>query len=125
MERTLLLVDDDEAIGTALNRLLRQEGYKILCAHSGQEGLEMLARNEVHVIVSDQRMPGMTGVEFLSRAKELFPNTVRIILSGFADSDALENAVGAAPLLRKPFRPIELAAAVRSVLDGCGLSAAR
>ena len=93
MERTLLLVDDEEAIGTALNRLLRQEGYKILCAHSGQEGLEMLAQNDVHVIVSDQRMPGMTGVEFLSRAKELFPNTVRIILSGFADISSVTEAI--------------------------------
>lgn len=93
MERTLLLVDDEEAIGMALNRLLRQEGYKILCAHSGEEGLEMLARNDVHVIVSDQRMPGMTGVEFLTRAKELFPNTVRIILSGFADISAVTEAI--------------------------------
>ena len=83
MERTLLLVDDEEAIGTALNRLLRQEGYKVLCANSGQEGLEMLARNDVQVIVSDQRMPGMTGVEFLSRAKELFPNTVFLSFSGY------------------------------------------
>jgi diguanylate cyclase (GGDEF)-like protein len=92
-ERTLLLVDDDEQIGTALNRLLRQEGYHILCARSGEEGLLLLAKNEVHVIVSDQRMPGMTGVEFLSRAKELSPNTVRIILSGFADLSAVTDAV--------------------------------
>lgn len=92
-ERTLLLVDDDEQIGTALNRLLRHEGYNILCARSGDEGLLLLAQNEVHVIVSDQRMPGMTGVEFLSRAKELSPNTVRIILSGFADLSSVTDAI--------------------------------
>jgi len=93
MERTLLLVDDDEDIGAALQRLLRKEGYQILCASSGQEGLELLARNEVQVIVSDQRMPGMTGVEFLSRAKELYPKTVRLILSGYADLSSVTDAI--------------------------------
>jgi diguanylate cyclase (GGDEF)-like protein len=92
-ERTLLLVDDDADIGAALNRLLRQEGYKILCARSGREGLELLARNEVHVIVSDQRMPEMTGVEFLSRVKDLYPKTVRIILSGYADLSSVTDAI--------------------------------
>lgn len=93
MERTLLLVDDDEEIGAALTRLLRQDGYKILCARSGQEGLELLAQHEVNVIVSDQRMPGMVGVEFLSRAKELYPKTVRIILSGYADLSSVTDAI--------------------------------
>ena len=93
MERTLLLVDDDEDIGAALIRLLRLEGYNILCARSGQEGLELLARNEVQVIVSDQRMPEMTGVEFLSRVKELYPKTVRIILSGYADLNSVTEAI--------------------------------
>lgn len=91
--RTLLLVDDDEDVGAALRRLLRQDGYKILCARSGQEGLELLAQHEVNVIVSDQRMPGMTGVEFLSRAKELYPKTVRIILSGYADLSSVTDAI--------------------------------
>ena len=93
MERTLLLVDDDEEIGAALKRLLRLDGYNILCARSGQEGLDLLARNQVQVIVSDQRMPEMSGVEFLSRAKELFPKTVRIILSGYADIDSVTDAI--------------------------------
>jgi diguanylate cyclase (GGDEF)-like protein len=93
MERTLLLVDDDAAIGAAIKRLLRQEGYKILSAHSGQEGLEILARNEVHVILSDQRMPEMTGVEFLSRVKDLYPKTVRLILSGYADLSSVTDAI--------------------------------
>ncbi len=93
MERTLLLVDDDEEIGAALTRLLRQDGYKILRARGGQEGLELLAQHEVNVIVSDQRMPGMLGVEFLSRAKELYPKTVRIILSGYADLSSVTDAI--------------------------------
>lgn len=93
MERTLLLVDDDQEIGAALSRLLRHDGYKILCARSGPEGLELLAKHEVHVIVSDQRMPGMSGVDFLSRAKELYPKTVRIILSGYADLSSVTDAI--------------------------------
>jgi diguanylate cyclase (GGDEF)-like protein len=93
MERTLLLVDDEEGIGAALSRLLRPDGYKILRAHSGQEGLELLAQHKVHVIVSDQRMPEMSGVEFLRRVKELYPNTVRLILSGYADLDSVTDAI--------------------------------
>ena len=93
MERTLLLVDDEEEVGAALERLLRRDGYRILRATSGQEGLAILAQNEVGVIISDQRMPGMTGVEFLTQVKELYPQTIRIILSGYADLDSVTAAI--------------------------------
>jgi FixJ family two-component response regulator len=92
-ERTLLLVDDEESILMALKRLLRREGYRILCGKSGAEGLDLLAKNDVDVVISDQRMPSMTGEEFLRRAKELYPNTVRMVLSGFADMDSITNAI--------------------------------
>ena len=93
MERTLLLVDDEEDIGAALTRLLRPYGYKILRAKSGQEGLALLTQNEVGVVVSDQRMPVMTGVEFLTQVRELYPDTVRIVLSGYADLDSVTEAI--------------------------------
>lgn len=93
MERTLLLVDDEEDIGAALARLLRPYGYRILRAKSGPEGLALLARNEAGVVVSDQCMPEMSGVEFLTRVRELYPNTVRIVLSGFADLDTVTEAI--------------------------------
>jgi diguanylate cyclase (GGDEF)-like protein len=92
-ERTLLLVDDEESIVSALKRLLRREGYRILSANSGAEGLELLAKNDVDVIVSDQRMPHMTGEEFLRLAKELYPDTVRLVLSGYADMQSIANAI--------------------------------
>jgi EAL domain-containing protein (putative c-di-GMP-specific phosphodiesterase class I)/FixJ family two-component response regulator len=92
-ERTLLLVDDEESILSALRRLLRREDYRILCGCSGAEGLELLAKNDVDVVVSDQRMPGMTGEEFLRRTKELHPHTVRMVLSGFADMDSITSAI--------------------------------
>lgn len=91
--RTLLLVDDEESILSALKRLLRREGYRILSANSGSEGLELLAKNDVDVIVSDQRMPNMTGEEFLRLAKELYPDTVRMVLSGYADMQSITNAI--------------------------------
>jgi len=91
--QTLLLVDDEESIVLALRRLLRREGYRILSANSGAEGLELLAKNDVDVIISDQRMPNMTGEEFLYLAKELYPETVRLVLSGYADMQSIANAI--------------------------------
>jgi len=93
MQRTLLLVDDEPNILSSLARLLRKEGYRIFTANGGQEGLELLDREPIDVIVSDQRMPQMTGVEFLSQVKERFPNTVRIVLSGYADFAAVTEAI--------------------------------
>ncbi len=91
--RTLLLVDDEVNIVAAVKRLLRRGNYTILTANSGQEGLEVLAKHEVDVIVSDQRMPGMTGVEFLRIAKGLYPDTVRIVLSGYTELQSVTDAV--------------------------------
>jgi PAS domain S-box-containing protein/diguanylate cyclase (GGDEF)-like protein len=90
---TLLLVDDEENITSALRRLLRRDGYRIVTACSGEDGLRRLAEHDVDVIVSDQRMPGMTGVEFLNRAKVLYPHTVRIVLSGYTELQSIIDAV--------------------------------
>lgn len=91
--RTLLLVDDEDNILAALKRLLRRDGYRILTATSAAEGLKRLAEEEVDVIVSDQRMPGMTGVEFLHRAKDLYPETLRMVLSGYTELQSIIDAV--------------------------------
>lgn len=90
---TLLLVDDEQNVLNALRRLLRREGYRILTAGSGTEALELLALQPVQVIVSDQRMPGMSGVEFLSKVKELYPETVRMSLSGYSDISTVTDAI--------------------------------
>lgn len=91
--RTLLLVDDEEHILSALRRVFRRDGYKVLTATSGEQALSLLATTEVDVIVSDQRMPGMAGVDFLRRAKELWPDTIRMTLSGFTDLQTIIDAV--------------------------------
>ncbi len=92
-ERTLLLVDDEENVLRALKRLCRRDGYRILTAGGGKEGLELLQENRVGVIVSDQRMPEMSGVEFLSKVKELYPETVRIMLSGYTELGSVTDAI--------------------------------
>lgn len=92
-QRTLLLVDDEANILAALKRLLRRDGYQILTAEGGEQGLRQLAEQPVDVIVSDQRMPGMSGVEFLRRAKTLYPDTVRLTLSGFTELQSIIDAV--------------------------------
>ena len=91
--QTVLLVDDEQNILSALKRLLRLDNYHVLTANSGPEGLEVLAQNPVDVIVSDQRMPGMIGADFLRRAKELYPATVRIMLSGYTELQSVTDAV--------------------------------
>ena len=91
--RTLLVVDDEASILSALKRVLRRESYCTLTAGSGAEGLAMLAAHEVDVIISDQRMPGMTGVEFLRKAKERHPATVRMVLSGYTDLQSVTDAI--------------------------------
>lgn len=103
--RTLLLVDDEENILNALRRLLRRDGYHILTAGGGAEGLRKLAENTVDVIVSDQRMPNMTGVEFLRRAKELYPDSVRLCLSGYTELQSITDAVNEGAVYRFLTKP--------------------
>lgn len=105
--RTLLLVDDEQNILSALKRLLRRDGYQILTANSGQEGLELLAGNQVDVILSDQRMPGMNGVEFLRTAKGTYPDTVRIVLSGYTELQSVTDAINEGAVYRFLTKPWE------------------
>lgn len=91
--RTLLLVDDEESILSSLKRVFRRDGYQIFTATSGARGLALLAEQPVDVIVSDQRMPGMTGIEFLREAKRQYPRTVRMTLSGYTDLQSIIEAV--------------------------------
>lgn len=104
-ERTLLLVDDEPDILHSLQRLLRRNGYRILTASSAAEGLELLAMNNVQVIVSDQRMPMMTGAEFLGRVKVLYPETIRIVLSGYTELNALTDAINRGAIYKFVTKP--------------------
>ncbi len=91
--RTLLILDDEDNIRRSLTRLLRRDGYQILVAANAAEAFELLATHRVQVILSDQRMPGMSGTEFLSQVKEMYPDTIRMVLSGFTDLASVTEAI--------------------------------
>lgn len=107
MERTLLLVDDEQNILSALTRLFRRDGYRVLTANGGAEGLALLAENKVGVILSDQRMPEMSGSEFLSQVTALYPDTVRIMLSGYTDLASVTDAINRGAIYKFLTKPWE------------------
>jgi diguanylate cyclase (GGDEF)-like protein/PAS domain S-box-containing protein len=114
--RTLLLVDDEPGILSSLKRLFRRDGYTLLTAESGMEALELLASNDVGVVISDARMPQMSGGEFLGKVRELYPDIVRMMLSGYTDLKSVTNAVNRGELfsfLTKPWDDAELLETVR------------
>src|SRR2546421_10447496 len=88
MKHKILIVDDELANLRLLERLF-QRSHQVVVATSGAEALKMLERHDIALIISDQRMPGMTGIEFLKRAAEIRPKTVRIILTGYTDINDL------------------------------------
>ena len=106
-QRTLLLLDDEENILTSLTRLLRRDGYKILKATNAAAALDLLAQNPVGVIISDQRMPEMSGVEFLRRVKQIYPDTVRMVLSGYTDLKSVTDAINEGAVYKFLTKPWE------------------
>ncbi len=92
MEQTLLIVDDEENILRSLKRLLHSDGYRILTANRGKEALELIEKHKVAVIVSDQRMPEMSGIELINKAKELHPDLVCLLLSGYTEHRFVQDA---------------------------------
>lgn len=104
---TLLLVDDEPNILRALTRVLRRDGYRILTAGGAHEALDKLAANKVQVIISDQRMPDMSGTELLSKVKEMYPDTVRIVLSGYTELQTVTDAINRGAIYRFLTKPWE------------------
>lgn len=119
---TLLLVDDEASILKSLQRLFRKQQYRIVTAENGQEALDKMdnVSESISLIISDQRMPGMTGAQFLERAVEKAPDALRFILTGFADMDAIIDAVNKGKIHRyitKPWNDNELLDQVRDALS--------
>jgi diguanylate cyclase (GGDEF)-like protein/PAS domain S-box-containing protein len=102
---TLLLLDDEENILKALTRIFRRDGYRILSTTSIKEAFSLLATNDVQVIVSDQRMPEMSGTEFFSQVKAIYPNTVRIVLSGYTDLKSVTDAINEGAIYKVLTKP--------------------
>jgi CheY-like chemotaxis protein len=113
---TLLLVDDEENILNALVRMLRRDGYRILTATGAEDALDVLGRHDVQVVISDQRMPGVSGTELLSKVKDMYPHTVRMVLSGYTDLAAVTAAINQGSIykfLTKPWNDEELRLQIR------------
>ena len=101
----LLFVDDERRVLTSMRAMFRRE-YDVLLANSGYEALEILEkRDDIHVVVSDQRMPGMTGVELLATVKGDYPSSMRILLTGYADLDAVEASINESEVFRYLMKP--------------------
>jgi len=111
----LLIVDDEPNVCDSVHDLLRRE-FRVLKAHSAEEGYRLMQEEEVHIIMSDQRMPQITGVELLTRVKSRYPQAIRMLFTGFADIESIIAAINQGHVfrfLKKPWQPEELEGAVR------------
>ncbi len=116
----ILFVDDEEKVLKAMRRIFRQENYTLFVAQSGQEALELLKDESVHVVISDHKMPGMTGAELLREIKALYPQTIRIMLTGYADVNAVMGAVNEGAVYKfitKPWNDDDLRLTVSLALE--------
>lgn len=114
--KKLLLLDDEENILNALVRVLRREAYQIYTASNAEQAFELLALHDIQVVVSDQRMPGMSGTEFLSKVKAMYPATVRLVLSGYTDLSSVTAAINEGAIykfLTKPWDDSKLREEIR------------
>jgi len=108
---TVLFVDDDQGVRNALGRTLRRTGYQLLLADAPRAALDLLQQTQVDIIISDHRMPGMTGLEFLRLARDRCPDAVRIMLTGHADLETSIAAITQGEIYRfltKPWDDVEL-----------------
>jgi DNA-binding NtrC family response regulator len=115
----LLIVDDEPNVCDSVHDLLRRD-FRVLKAHSAEEGYRLMQQEEVHIVMSDQRMPQITGVELLTRLKTRYPQAVRMLFTGFADLESVIMAINQGHVfqfLRKPWQPEELLMAVRQAAD--------
>ena len=118
---TLLVVDDEACILSALRRSLRREGWRVLTASTPDEALRMLDEEPIDAVLSDHKMPRMSGLEVLEVAARRRPNAVRILISGWPDEIPAERlaALGVRALIPKPWDDAELKRILRAALAGC------
>jgi len=117
---SLLFVDDERNILASLRRLFRSEGYKIHLANSGAEGLELLKKERVDLVISDMRMPEMNGAEFLSRVAEKWPGITRMLLTGYSDMGSTIDAINKGNVYKyicKPWEDSDLKQNVKLALE--------
>lgn len=116
---SILIVDDDESVRKTLARELSTMGYEVLSAGDAQGGLEILKNREVDVVISDLRMPGVQGSSLLRIIRDIYPETMRIMLSGFADTESALQAINEIEVYRfypKPWDSKELLSGIANAI---------
>ncbi len=124
---TLLVVDDEPGVLESLRHQFHRS-YRVLTSVSGSEAIELLRHNDVELILSDQRMPGMPGDRFLREARQLKPDTIRMLFTGYADIQAVISAVNEGHIFRyilKPWDTLELEGIIRQGVEQYNLLAER
>jgi response regulator RpfG family c-di-GMP phosphodiesterase len=120
-ERLVVLIVDDEAkVGTSIERVLRGEDLRILTAQSGLHALQILEREPVDIVISDQVRPGMDGVLFLETVRDRWPHTVRALLTAHASPDVFAAAVnrgGVHKIMQKPLRADQIRSALAELVN--------
>jgi DNA-binding NtrC family response regulator len=114
-KKCLLIIDDEPNVCDSVHDLLRRE-FRVLKANSAEEGYRLMQKEEVHIVMTDQRMPRISGVELLTNVKSKYPDAVRLLFTGFADLDSVIAAINQGHIfgfLKKPWQPEGLEAAVR------------
>ncbi|MBN1793918.1 MAG: response regulator [Candidatus Omnitrophica bacterium] len=123
MAKTVMIVDDEEIIIRALLRVFRDEGYNILTATNPKEALDTVSSNHIDLIISDKRMPDMDGVELLQKVAEVYPDSIRLILSGslgFEGRTSLHWAIKEGivhEVIHKPWENEDLKVRIRDYLE--------
>jgi len=117
-EPRLLVVDDEERILAALHRTLRREGYTLLTAQTPQQAIRLLEQERVDLVLTDHKMPGMSGLELLEHAAQVQPDAARLLITGWAQAVSREEieSLGISAIVPKPWKDAELKDALRKAL---------
>ena len=117
---TVLCVDDESCILSLLTRMFRKEPYELFLAKSGEEAIEILKEREIALIISDYKMPGMSGLDFLREARKISPQSKSILMSAFVDHEFLKGAaqkLGVFRCFHKPWENSTFLSAIKEALE--------
>ena len=111
----VVVIDDEVNAASALETLLKEDGYEVSRAHDGSSGLQLLEKSDPDVVLTDLRMPGMDGLQLLTRIKEIRPETMVILMTAYGSPDVIEKALklGAYQVVMKPFEVTDIASVIR------------
>jgi len=117
---TILCVDDEQQILSSLKRLLRKENFDLFTATNGEDGFRIMATRDIHLVISDHRMPDMSGISFLAKIRETYPDTIRILLTGYTEIDSIKASINEGHVykfLLKPWNDDNLKQEIRKGLE--------